>query len=698
MKKIIKIVRERRYFILTILIIVLLNALSAPLFRGWRLDMTPTDNFSLSPKSKSVVSDLKDPVRIKLFFSKDVPAPYDRIEKSLREILWQYKNYAGRRFTYEFVSVDPSKGAESNSQQTAMQEGVYPVSVQQIEEGSIKMVQVYMGMSIHYGAITDSIPSFQSLDLLEFQITNLLDKVVSYQRKMQNLDHKIEVALYLPKDFVQSSGGLGVKGLDQVAQQLSLAVEVNNKKSFGKLEFKSYDDYGGDAQVLSWLDALGVNKIFWGAKKTVAQAALVVKNGENTAVYELLEPAIVIAGGQLQRSYKVKDLSDLEGRIFSLVNNVLKIKEQIAYLDDKGAPPLQAPRQGMFGSDGDDSESSLSRFYAEASKTYDIAPVKVKDLLSSSMKTLIIYGLKESMSDADLFQIDQFLMKGGRLIIFYEPFDIAPPSPSNPEIGLIKNQSNLDKLLNAYGISFEDAMVLDKRSYEAILPNRFGQQERRLLTYIPRLMGTSINHDYRPFKNAKSFFLAKMGSIELNEEKLKSQAIQVKKVLSSSPEAWLSKRPSEEAPVDGEMTTKAFAYLLKGRFHSYFESEGAPSLSGDFVKVADNGGSIFILSSASALSNVFFSQQQAQVVSSFMNVIDDLGGDPRWSDLRDKINLYPPIEGADESDSSFKKFFTSKKNLEIFNAFIIPSGLVFVGFYMMMRRKKYRKTLDKLSL
>ncbi|MCP4723008.1 MAG: ABC transporter permease, partial [Desulfobacteraceae bacterium] len=85
-------------FILYIAVIVLVNIVGLTLFL--RADLTQNGIYSLSDASKEAVATLSEPLSINVFFSKDLPAPYNNTERYLKDLLVEYAASAGRHFNY----------------------------------------------------------------------------------------------------------------------------------------------------------------------------------------------------------------------------------------------------------------------------------------------------------------------------------------------------------------------------------------------------------------------------------------------------------------------------------------------------------------------------------------------------------------------------------------------------------------------
>ena len=97
-------IRERTLdFILAIIVIILLNLVSSRAF--FRIDLTAQKSFSISQASKETVRNLQEPLAINVFFSNDLPAPYNGVEQYLHDILAEYKAAANKNFSCKFFDM-----------------------------------------------------------------------------------------------------------------------------------------------------------------------------------------------------------------------------------------------------------------------------------------------------------------------------------------------------------------------------------------------------------------------------------------------------------------------------------------------------------------------------------------------------------------------------------------------------------------
>ena len=140
---------EKYYkFALYLVVVVLVNLVALNLF--FRIDLTGNGLYSLSKASKEAVSSLKQPLTIKVFFTKNLPAPYNTVETYLHDLLEEYEINGNKFLSYQFHDVSATEGdlseeAEGN-RKIAQDYGIFPVNVRKFEQDEAKVQRAYMGM------------------------------------------------------------------------------------------------------------------------------------------------------------------------------------------------------------------------------------------------------------------------------------------------------------------------------------------------------------------------------------------------------------------------------------------------------------------------------------------------------------------------------------------------------------------------
>jgi len=97
------------------------------------------------------------------------------------------------------------------------------------------------------------------------------------------------------------------------------------------------------------------------------------------------------------------------------------------------------------------------------------------DKIDDDIKVLMVIHPKE-ISDQAQYAIDQFVLRGGRLIAFLDPQSALSSRQQNPMSGEPGGASStLDKLLKAWGLQFDTGKVVADLNYKMQLRGRDGQ-------------------------------------------------------------------------------------------------------------------------------------------------------------------------------------------------------------------------------
>ena len=227
-------------FGLYLLTIVLINAAGLTLFA--RLDLTRAGIYSLSEASRRVVSTLSEPLTINVFFSRNLPAPYNTVEQYLRDLLEEYAVYGNRFFNYRFYDVSTEEGeitAEAReNQKLASTYGIHPIQVQAIEKDEVKFQRVFMGLVLIHGDLIEQLPTIATADGLEYRITTAIQKMNDKISALLRLSGKIRVHLYLSPTLRTIAPLMGLKQLPGLPAEIEKAVQTLNAKTYGKLEYR----------------------------------------------------------------------------------------------------------------------------------------------------------------------------------------------------------------------------------------------------------------------------------------------------------------------------------------------------------------------------------------------------------------------------------------------------------------------------
>jgi ABC-type uncharacterized transport system involved in gliding motility auxiliary subunit len=98
-------------------------------------------------------------------------------------------------------------------------------------------------------------------------------------------------------------------------------------------------------------------------------------------------------------------------------------------------------------------------FYAELQRDFTVKKIEMSaDKIPDEVKVLVLIHPK-NITDAAQYAIDQFVLRGGKLIAFLDPFSrLDQQSPQ--QMMAPSSSSNLDKLLKTWGLNFDATKVV----------------------------------------------------------------------------------------------------------------------------------------------------------------------------------------------------------------------------------------------
>lgn len=99
------------------------------------------------------------------------------------------------------------------------------------------------------------------------------------------------------------------------------------------------------------------------------------------------------------------------------------------------------------------------------------------DKIDSQIKVLLVIHPRD-ITDKAQYAIDQFVLRGGKLIAFLDPLPMMDSREQNQMLGNIPNSgSSLDKLLKAWGLSFDTSKVVADMKFKMQLAGPGGQAQ-----------------------------------------------------------------------------------------------------------------------------------------------------------------------------------------------------------------------------
>ena len=677
MKKILKWLKgPKSDFILFVIFLVLLNLVGYRAFV--RFDLTAPKSYSLSKASKTVVKNLETPLSVRVFFSDGLPSTYSNVYQYVKDILVEYKGAANKNFSVSYMDM-----SKAENEELARDLGIQQVQIQEIKNNEVGLKQVYMGLAIAYGDDIEIMNPVQTSDGFELEFTTRVSKMISMADALSGLakNEKLSLTLYLSDDLKK----LGISGTDEADQIIRDAYNVVNRQNFDRIDYKVVSPDAAEADALA--AKYGLQTISYSDRGLQKKAVigLVLEYGEKFYALPL----------EIQRSlfgYVVGGLEDVETSLNDGLHNLFSNAKALGYITGHGEVDHT-------------SADYAANFEKLISNNYELKDIDLNSAdIPAGMNAIIINGPKQDFTEEELYKIDQFLLRGGNVMIF---IDGTVDDGKNQMYGLghfITNNNNLDRLLAKYGIEHKKNMIMDKNC----ITSQNAQYGELHYWWVPTLHKKQLAKKHVITNNLGYVYLLQSSSLD-PADALENKNLKVTELAKSSEEAWaleddITLHPLYlEPPTDASQFTQYdLALLLEGKFDSAFDeapegitkaaaSEGQNDenalVTSNFVKASVMPGKLFVAGSSEITTRQVIDENGSSPVSMFlMNVVDYMNGNEELCTMRTKSLSVNNLTIKSKAGVNIWKYL---------NSFGLAVIVVICGLIVLRLRSARRRSINK---
>lgn len=290
--------------------------------------------------------------------------------------------------------------------------------------------------------------------------------------------------------------------------------------------------------------------------------------------------------------------------------------------------------------------------------------------IPDDLKVLVIIHPKE-INDTAQFAIDQFILRGGKVIAFLDANSLVDnQNQRNPMMGQMGGGgSSLDKLLKAWGVTFENSKVVADRNFQMVLGEGSGAQRPTWLSLTPE----GLDKDDVITSQIDNIWYFAGGAFSGTPADGLKQTVLLKSTTDSGfVEGFLANLSPESAMKDFKPTGKeqALAVRLTGKFKTAYPNgdpnqapaEPAAGETNAPVKPVDNSlkeskveSTVILVGDADMIQDNFtvqdnqtpFGNWRRQLNANLnfaQNAVEQLAGDNNLIAVRSRATLNRPFE------------------------------------------------------
>ncbi|WP_449438777.1 gliding motility-associated ABC transporter substrate-binding protein GldG [Pedobacter steynii] len=220
--------------------LVLLNVAAQYVYT--RFDFTKEKRFTLTPKSKTILKEANKPITITVFLDGELPAAFKRLKNATKDLLADYKAYAGTEINVKFV--DPIAGLSAIEQDTVInqlyQAGIEPTTLNIKNDNGFAQKTIFPMAMVEGNDNQMALKLLQNLDASGNYEENINNSIQNLEYVFTSAIQKVLSGQHPRIGFTEGNGELSDLLLNDAIKSLSESYDV------GRVDLNQIDKAGLD--------------------------------------------------------------------------------------------------------------------------------------------------------------------------------------------------------------------------------------------------------------------------------------------------------------------------------------------------------------------------------------------------------------------------------------------------------------------
>jgi len=340
-------------------------------------------------------------------------------------------------------------------------------------------------------------------------------------------------------------------------------------------------------------------------------------------------------------------------------------------------------------------QTDFATLFASLSKDFSVREIQRGQEISEDIDVLFVLGGGD-LEAFDLFPIDQYLIKGGRVLFAVEGMKMDLMRGIIPT--KLENREVLE-MLSHYGVEVKEALVLDKYCKNFRIPRQiFGQIMWEVMDKYPHWITVSnqfVSRDNPISARFQGLDLLWPSPLELKD----IEEIETEVLLSTTPDAWIQdSEPYETNPQSAAMLMLMshesegqypIAVTLGGTFTSYFQGEDIPTREGeerDWNEIVERQSEtrLVVIGDADFATELYQYSGGAYNMEFLANVAEWLSNSEDLLEIKTRIARDLRLNKIQDPEIRLRTaLFT-----QVFNLVVVPLAVIVFGILRFLYRRR----------
>ena len=207
---------------------------------------------------------------------------------------------------------------------------------------------------------------------------------------------------------------------------------------------------------------------------------------------------------------------------------------------------------------------------------YNLTSVNLQDGngVDDTVATLVIAGVTQPLTEREKYEIDQFIMRGGRAVFLVDPIQLQPGTLQGSPLS-----TGLNDLLEHYGAKLGNNLLLDRRFHDSA---RFQQGFMTVIQpypYFVKIVKPNFSAENTITNQLEVVTLPWTSSLEiLAKEGISATALAKTSEFGQSVQGYYNLMPNSPIP-EADLQAYTVAAALEGKFKSFYAGKEIPPVA-----------------------------------------------------------------------------------------------------------------------
>jgi len=299
---------------------------------------------------------------------------------------------------------------------------------------------------------------------------------------------------------------------------------------------------------------------------------------------------------------------------------------------------------------------------------YNVTSVSLQDgkAVDDTVTTLVIAAVKQPLTEREKYELDQFIMRGGRAIFLVDSIQIPPGTLQGTPLS-----TGLNDLLEHYGAKLGNNLLIDRRFHDNA---RFQQGFMTVFQpypYFVKIVKSNFSTEHTVTNQLEALTLPWTSSLEvIPKENVTATTLAKTSESGQTLQGYYNLMPDFPIP-NAETQAYPVALALEGKFKSFYADKEIPIAGTDTATSPDDSETPVPTQDTEAQTTIpesaqtqivvvgtaqFLTQMRPDGINFFLNTVDWLTLGDTLIGIRSHAITDRPLREASEIEKNFIKY------------------------------------------